>query len=72
MPGLRSGNREPIKQIIQIHTFPAEVDDHYTLAAGIEGNIVLTLDELSIIACPVDYNENIRLTDKPGKLTEPI
>jgi acetolactate synthase-1/2/3 large subunit len=27
---------------------------------------------LSIIACPVDYTENIGLTDKPGKLTEPI
>jgi acetolactate synthase I/II/III large subunit len=29
-------------------------------------------DTLSIIACPVDYTENIRLTDKLGKLTEPI
>src|SRR5438132_3922755 len=47
MPGLRSCNREPIKQIIHIHTFPAEVDDHYTLAVGIEGNIALTLDELA-------------------------
>ena len=72
MPGLRSCNRGSIKQIIHIHTFPAEVDDHYALAVGIEGNIVLTLDELSIIACPVDYTENIRLTDKLGKLTEPI
>jgi len=35
------------KQIIHIHTFPAEVDDHYTLAVGIEGNIALTLDELA-------------------------
>src|SRR6266699_6128546 len=34
------------KQIIHIHTFPAEVDDHYTLTVGIEGNIPLTLDEL--------------------------
>ena len=35
------------KQIIHIHTFPAEVDDHYTLAVGIEGNIALTLDSLA-------------------------
>jgi acetolactate synthase-1/2/3 large subunit len=35
------------KQIIHIHTFPAEVDDHYTLAVGIEGNIELTLDALA-------------------------
>ena len=35
------------KQIIHIHTFPAEVDDHYTLAVGIEGNIALTLDALA-------------------------
>ena len=35
------------KQIIHIHTFPAEVDTHYTLAVGIEGNIELTLDELA-------------------------
>src|SRR5439155_5464297 len=35
------------KQIIHIHTFPAEVDTHYTLAVGIEGNTELTLDELA-------------------------
>jgi acetolactate synthase I/II/III large subunit len=35
------------KQIIHIHTFPAEVDDHYTLAVGVEGNIAVTLDELA-------------------------
>src|SRR6266700_3848614 len=35
------------KQIIHIHMFPAEVDTHYTLAVGIEGNIALTLDELA-------------------------
>ena len=29
-------------------------------------------DALSIIACPVNYAENIRLIDKLGKLTEPI
>jgi acetolactate synthase-1/2/3 large subunit len=29
-------------------------------------------DTVSIIACPVDYSENIRLTDKLGKLMEPI
>jgi acetolactate synthase-1/2/3 large subunit len=35
------------KQIIHIHTFPAEVDTHYTLAVGIVGNIALTLEELA-------------------------
>ena len=29
-------------------------------------------DTVSIIACPVDASENMRLTDKLGKLTEPI
>ncbi len=29
-------------------------------------------DALSIIACPVDSSDNIRLTDKLGQLTEPI
>jgi thiamine pyrophosphate-dependent acetolactate synthase large subunit-like protein len=28
-------------------TVPAEVDDHYTLVVGIEGNIALTLDALA-------------------------
>src|SRR5437660_995387 len=40
-------NPQANKQIIHIHTFPAEVDDHYTLAVGIEGNIALTLDALA-------------------------
>jgi len=40
-------NPQADKQIIHIHTFPAEVDDHYTLAVGIEGNIALTLDALA-------------------------
>lgn len=35
------------KQIIHMHTVPAEVDDHYSLAVGIEGNIELTLDALA-------------------------
>jgi hypothetical protein len=25
-----------------------------------------------VIACPVDYSENMRLTDKLGKLVQPI
>jgi acetolactate synthase-1/2/3 large subunit len=29
-------------------------------------------DTVSIIACPVDASENMRLTDKLGKLTESI
>ncbi len=35
------------KKIIHIHTFPAEVDAHYPVAVGIEGNMALTLDELA-------------------------
>ncbi len=75
------------KQIIHIHTIPAEVDDHYTLAVGIEGNIALTLDALAqqltpksgllaigqkIRAVLQEERENMRLTDKLGKLTESI
>jgi acetolactate synthase-1/2/3 large subunit len=29
-------------------------------------------DTVSVIACPVDYSENMRLTDKLGKLVQPI
>lgn len=29
-------------------------------------------DTVSVIACPVDYSENIKLTDKLGELTQPI
>ena len=29
-------------------------------------------DAVSVIACPVDYAENIRLTDTLGKLVQPI
>ncbi|GAA5169170.1 acetolactate synthase large subunit [Pseudonocardia eucalypti] len=29
-------------------------------------------DGVSIIACPVDYSENLRLTDRLGELTEPF
>ncbi len=32
----------------------------------------LAEDTVSVIACPVDYAENIKLTDKLGELTEPI
>ncbi len=31
------------KQIIHIHTFPAEVDTHYPVVVGIEGNIELMI-----------------------------
>ncbi len=40
-------NPQADKQIIHIHTFPAEVDAHYPVAVGIEGNMALTLDELA-------------------------
>ena len=29
-------------------------------------------DTVSVIACPVDYSENMRLTEKLGQLTQPI
>ena len=29
-------------------------------------------DTVSLIACPVDYSENIKLTEKLGQLTQPI
>ncbi len=45
-------NPQADKQIIHIHTFPAEVDTNYTLAVGIEGNIALTLDELALKLSP--------------------
>src|SRR5437016_6042821 len=35
------------KQIIHIHTFPAEVDANYPVAVGIEGSIELMIDELA-------------------------
>lgn len=40
-------NPQADKQIIHIHTFPAEVDANYPVAVGIEGSITLTLDELA-------------------------
>jgi len=32
----------------------------------------LAYEGVSVITCPVDYSENIRLTDRLGELTEPI
>jgi acetolactate synthase I/II/III large subunit len=32
----------------------------------------LALDTVSVIACPVDYSENLRLTDTLGELTGPF
>lgn len=29
-------------------------------------------ETVSIIACPVDYSENMKLTDKLGELTHPV
>ena len=29
-------------------------------------------DTVSLIACPVDYSENMKLTEKLGQLTQPI
>lgn len=47
------------KQIIHIHTVPAEVDDHYTLAVGIEADIALTLDVLAQQLAPKSGLEEI-------------
>lgn len=47
-------------------------------AIGAAGELLPTLqkaladDTVSVIACPVDYSENMRLTDKLGKLVPPI
>ena len=35
------------KQIIHIHNFPAQVDSHYNVSVGIEGNIPTALDALA-------------------------
>jgi acetolactate synthase I/II/III large subunit len=32
----------------------------------------LAADTVSVIACPVDYSENLRLTDTLGELTGPF
>jgi acetolactate synthase-1/2/3 large subunit len=40
-------NRYADKKIIHIAQYLAEVDDHYAVAVGIEGNLSQTLDELS-------------------------
>lgn len=32
----------------------------------------LAADAVSVIACPVDYAENVRLTDELGELTGPF
>jgi acetolactate synthase-1/2/3 large subunit len=39
-------NPDGDKQIIHIHRFPAEVDAHYSVAVGIEGDISASLDAL--------------------------
>lgn len=40
------------KQIIHIQRYPAEVDDHYNVAVGIEGSIPAALDALSAAVFP--------------------
>jgi acetolactate synthase I/II/III large subunit len=40
-------NRNADKKIIHISQYPAEVDDHYPVAVGIESNLSEALDELS-------------------------
>lgn len=32
----------------------------------------LAREGVSVVTCPVDYSENIRLTDRLGELTDPI
>jgi acetolactate synthase-1/2/3 large subunit len=47
-----------------------------TKAADLLPTLKYALDEdnnsVSVIACPVDYSENIKLTDKLGSLTDSI
>src|ERR1019366_7202896 len=40
-------NPDARKKIIHIHRYPAEVDAHYHIAVGIEGNIPQSLDALA-------------------------
>ncbi|MGB3552477.1 MAG: acetolactate synthase large subunit [Candidatus Binatus sp.] len=40
-------NPDARKQVIHIHRYPAEVDAHYHIAVGIEGNIAQSLDALA-------------------------
>ncbi len=47
------------KQIIHIDRLPAEVDSHYQLACGIEGDIALALDELGDRVTPRDTQDMI-------------
>jgi acetolactate synthase-1/2/3 large subunit len=42
----RQINPDATKKIIHIHRYPAEVDAHYHVAVGIEGNISQSLDSL--------------------------
>jgi len=44
-------------------------------AAAASGQVAwstLAADTVSVIACPVDYSENLRLTDTLGELTGPF
>ncbi|MDH2899763.1 MAG: acetolactate synthase large subunit [archaeon] len=45
-------NRNADKKIIHIAQLPAEVDDHYTVAVGIESSLSVALDQLSNRASP--------------------
>jgi acetolactate synthase-1/2/3 large subunit len=47
------------KQIIHIQRYPAEVDDHYNIAVGIEGAIPAALDALAAAVSPkTNFNLN--------------
>ncbi|TDB77894.1 acetolactate synthase large subunit [Actinomadura sp. KC216] len=50
------------KKIIHIHQFPAEVDDHYPVEVGIQGDISRTLHAL---ADSVHRRFNVNGTDRP-------
>jgi acetolactate synthase I/II/III large subunit len=45
-------NRDADKKIIHIAQYPAEVDDHYPVAVGIESNLSEALDELANSVSP--------------------
>jgi acetolactate synthase I/II/III large subunit len=45
-------NPEGAKKIIHVHTYPAEVDAHYTVTASVWGNISMALDGLAAAVTP--------------------
>lgn len=70
------------RSIIHIDRAQAEVDEHYNVTAGyrvtgpgqLQGILKKALAQptVSIVDCPVDYSENLKLTEQLGNLVCPI